>query len=111
MRKIVSLVFGACTLVLSPLIQAEAGWTDYVTIAELVPTAYHYYKVRLPVKENPSGCKNKTWFYQDYRPNGSHKMFQTILEGLKLKMRVRVYVTGKCNLGGYSEISSVSIIP
>ena len=111
MRKIVSLIFGACTLVLSPPIQAEAGWTDYVTIAELVPTAHHYYKVRLPVKENPSGCKNKTWFYQDYRPNGSDKMFQTILEGLKLKMRVRVYVTGKCNLDGYSEISSVSIIP
>jgi len=111
MRRRVGIIFGACTLVLSPLVQAETGWTDYATIAELVPTAHHYYEVRLPVRENPSGCKNKTWFYQDYSSPGADKMFQTILEGVKSGFRVRVYVTGRCNLNGYSEISSVSAIP
>ncbi len=105
------MISGACALVLSPLVQADAGWTDYVTVAELVPTAHHYYEVRLPVGKNPSGCMNKTRFYQDYRSPGADKMFQTMLEGLRSGIRVRVYVTGRCNLNGYSEISSVSAIP
>jgi len=109
-RKVLTII-GACTLFFSPYVHANAGWTDYGTVAELVPTARHYYELRLPVKENPSGCKNKTWFYQDYGTPGSDKMFNTILEGVKSGFRIRVYVTGKCNLHGYSEISSVSIIP
>jgi hypothetical protein len=111
MRRATSIIFAACALVISTLVQAGAGWTDYVAVAELVPTAHHYYEVRLPVKENPGGCRNKTWFYQDYGFSGSDKMFQTILEGVRSGFRVRVYVTGKCNLDGYSEISSVSVIP
>ena len=95
----------------SQYVYADSGWTDYVTVAELVPSARHYYEVRLPVKENPSGCKNKTWFYQDYDAPGADKMFLTILEGIKSNLRIRVYVTGRCNLFDYSEISSVSIIP
>ena len=98
-------------LTLAPPVQADTGWTNYTTVAELVPTAHQRYEIRLPVQENPSGCTNKTWFYQDYRSPGSEKMFQTILEGVKSGIRVRVYVTGKCNLDGYSEISSVSVIP
>ena len=111
MKKGTVIVFGVCTLVLSPLVRADAGWTDYVAVAEMVPTAHHYYEVRLPVRKNPSGCMNKTWFYQDYRSPGADKMFQTLLEGLKSGLRVRVYVTGRCNLNGYSEISSVSAVP
>jgi hypothetical protein len=94
----------------SPL-QAEAGWTDYAPIAELVPTARHYYEVHLQVKENPSGCRNKTWFYQDYGQRGSDKMFDTLLEAVQSGKRVRVYVTGKCNLNGYSDFSAVGILP
>jgi len=111
MRKNISIIIGACALFFSTYVSAGTGWTDFVTAAELVPTARHYYEVRLPVKENPSGCKNKTWFYQDYGTPGSDKMFNTILEGIKSGIRLRVYVAGNCNLNGYSEISSVSVIP
>jgi hypothetical protein len=105
------IIVGVCGLFFSPYVHAEAGWTDFASVAELVPTASHYYKVRLPVKENPSGCENKTWFYQNYGSTGSDQMFKTILEAVKSEIQLRVYVTGSCNLDGYSEISSVSVIP
>ena len=111
MGRRLSIVIGAGSLFFSHLVHAGSGWTDFVTAAELVPTARHYYEVSLPVKENPSGCSNKTWFYQDYDSPGSDMMFKTLLEAIKSGIRMRVYVTGKCNLNGYSEISSVSIIP
>ena len=111
MRKGLSLIIGVSSLIFSQFVRADSGWTDYVTIAELVPTARHYYVVRLPVKENPSGCRNKTWFYQNYGSLGSDKMFQTLLEGIKHGIRLRVYVTGVCNIDGYSEFSSVSVVP
>lgn len=98
-------------LALPSLIQAEAGWTDYTRVAELVPTSRHYYEVKLPVKKNPSGCSNNIWFYQDYGLKGSDKMFETMLEGLQSGSQVRVYVTGKCDVNGYSEFTSVGIIP
>lgn len=98
------------TLLPSP-VRAEAGWTDYAPIAELVSTARHYYELRLPVKKNPGGCKESNWFYQDYGLNASDKMFATLLEGLQSRKRVRVYVTGKCNVNGYAEFTAVSIIP
>ena len=105
-------LIGYLTLFAFPsLIQAEAGWTDYVKISELIPTSRHYYEVILPVKKNPSGCSNKTWFYQDYVTVGSDKMFETLLRGVESGSKVRVYVTGKCNVYGYSEFVSVGIIP
>ncbi|MFT5657492.1 MAG: hypothetical protein ACI9KN_000765 [Gammaproteobacteria bacterium] len=111
MKTKASMIIVICSLVLSNFAQASAGWSDYVTVAELVPTARHYYEVRLPVRENPSGCKNKTWFYQDYASMGSDKIFDFFLEGIKSGIRLRVYVTGICNIKGYSEISSISVIP
>jgi len=111
MKTISLIVFGAVTLIHSSFAQANPGWTDFVTVAELVPTARHYYEVSLPVRKNPSGCKNKMWFYQDYVAPGEDKMFNTLLEAVKSGNRVRVYVTGVCNLDGYSEFSAVSIIP
>jgi len=97
-------------LLFSHFAQASAGWTDYVNVAELVPTGRHYYEVRLPVRKNPSGCRDETWFYRDYSSSGSDKMFDLLFEGVKSGIKVRVYVTGICNLDGYSEISAVSII-
>jgi len=105
-----SIAIGVSALLFSHYAQASAGWTDFVTVNELVPTTRHYYEVMLPVKENPSGCKNKTWFYQNYGSRGSDKMYDTLLEGIKSGLRVRVYVTGICNIHDYSEFSSVSVI-
>ena len=98
-------------LVLPSLVQAEAGWTDHMRIEELIPTSRHYYEVKLPVKKNPSGCPDNVWFYQDYGTKGSEKMFETLLAGIESGNRVRVYVTCKCNVKGYSEFTSVGIIP
>lgn len=97
--------------ILSPFSQvlADADWTDYGAIEELNPTARHYYLVKLDMEDNPSGCDNKLWFYQDYSALGADQMFATLLESLKSKLKVRVYVSGRCNLQGYSEITSVSV--
>ena len=91
-------------------VQAGSGWTNYVSVEELNPTGLHYYLVRLEVNKNPSGCNDKKWFFRDYKTPGADKMFLTLLEALKTGMRVRVYVTGKCDLHGHSEFSSVSVI-
>ena len=111
MKKKVSILIGACGLLLSSMLHASAGWTDYANVAELIPTSRHYYEFRLPVEDNPSGCREETWFYQNYDSTGSDQMFNVLLESIKSKIRLRVYVTGVCNIHGYSEISSVSVVP
>lgn len=93
-----------------PAAFAGSGWTEYVAVAELVATDKHYYEVRLPVTDNESGCKKAQWFYQDYASRGADEMFTTLLEALKARLNVRIYVTGVCNLNGYSEFSSVSVV-
>ena len=90
-------------------VQAKAGWTDYVSVAELIPTSKHYYEVRLQVSENPSGCREDNWFYQNYDSFGSEQMFTVLLESIKSGIPVRVYVTGNCNLHGYAEFTSVGV--
>jgi len=110
MKIKVAMVIGVSGLLYSNFVQASAGWTDFVTVEELIPTSRHYYELKLSVKDNPSGCKNKTWFYQNYGSRGSDKMFDTLLEGMKSGFRLRVYVTGICNINDYSEFSSVNII-
>lgn len=111
LRRAVAAAVGAGALLFCAAVQAGSGWTDYVNVAELVPTSRPYYVVRLMVHHNPSGCQDKTRFYQNYGTIGADKMFRTLLEAVKSGLKVRVYVTGICNFHGYSEISSVSIVP
>ncbi len=94
-----------------PAIAGGSGWTDYTGIAELTPTSHHRYTVRLNLSDNPGGCRSKDTFYQDYSASGAQQMFQTLLEAVASGKRVRVFVTGRCELNGYGEISSVSILP
>ena len=88
-----------------------AGWTSYGTVGELNPTVFGRFLVKLDVSENPSGCKNKAWFYRDYDRRGSEYLFHALLGAVTSDKKVRVYVTGVCDLDGYSEISSVSVTP
>ena len=37
-------------------------------------------------------------------------MFEALLESLSTEVRLRIYVTGVCNLNGYAEFSAVSVI-
>ena len=111
MKTLAVIIMAIHALFFSQFAQARAGWTEYVNVAELIPTGRRYYEVRLPVGDNPSGCSDEIWFYQDYSSSGSDKMFDILFEGVKSGLRVRAYVTGVCNINGYSEISSVSVIP
>jgi len=90
---------------------ASSGWTEYSHIAELTPTIHERFLVKLKDSKNPSGCKQKEIYYQDYDSAGSEQMFRTLLEAVTSGKMVRVYATGKCELNGYSEISSVTITP
>ena len=103
--------FAVCLIMAGGEVLADAGWTDYVPVRELTPTIHERFILRLEAAENPSGCRSKEYFYQDYEIRGSDKMFYALLEALTSGRKVRVYVTGRCDLKGYSEISSVTIVP
>ena len=90
---------------------AVSGWTDYVPVAELTPTIHGRFLAKLKVSENPSSCQNKEIFYKDNYSLGSEQMYFALLKSVESGKKVRVYVTGRCELNGYSEISSVSIVP
>lgn len=108
MRRLVMLAAIANLAASGPAF-ARAGWTDYASAAELIPTSKHYYELRIAVTENPSGCREEEWFYQNYEAFGSEQMFTVLLESIKSGIPVRLYVTGNCNLQGYAEFSSVGI--
>jgi len=98
-------------LCISTCAMAGAGWTEFATVTELRPTSQVRYIFRLDIAKNPSGCSSEEFFYQDYTASGSQHMFRTLLSAIEYRKSVRVYVTGRCNLDGYSEISAVSILP
>lgn len=111
MKKL--LIYLACVgaLLFTPVIaSAVSGWTDYSNVNELIPTAHGRFNFKLSVTENPSGCKNKEMFFLDYSASGAEQMYDTLLQAVISGKKVRVYVTGRCELKGYSEISSVGII-
>lgn len=88
-----------------------SGWTGYAYVQEVMPTIHGRFEASLGLTDNASGCKSKSWFYQDYNLAGADKMFYVLLEALVSGKKVRVFVTGQCDLNGYSEISSVAIVP
>jgi hypothetical protein len=88
---------------------AEAGWTDYALVTELTPTIHQRYQVTIAFSQNPSGCRDKQTFYQDYSARGSEQMYQALLEAVGSGKKVRVFVTGVCGVDGYSQISAVGI--
>jgi len=106
-----SLVLWACLALFAADTWGVAGWTSYGTVAELNPTIFGRFLVKLDVSSNPSGCRNTEWFYRDYTGIGPDHMFRALLAAVTTGRRVRVYVTGVCDLKGYSEISSASIVP
>ena len=105
-------VLGAIGLVAAaPAALAEAGWTDYALVTELTPTIHQRYEVTIAVQQNPSGCREKQVFFQDYSAKGSEQMYLALLESVSSGKRVRVFVTGECGVNGYSRISAVGIRP
>lgn len=114
MRRRLTLRYFSCVgalLFIPMVVFAASGWTDHAPVVELTPTIHGRFLLELKVTKNPSGCKNKEIFYQDYGVPGSRQMFRALLEAVASEKMVRVYVTGRCELNGYSEISSVAIVP
>ncbi len=109
-RLITTAILASLSLVPPPLF-GEAGWSSYGYVAELTASNQLRYLVTLRVAKNPSGCRNSSVFYQDRSAFGSEQMFHLLLEALSSGKKIRVYVTGNCELNGYSEISAVSIAP
>jgi hypothetical protein len=103
---------GAIALVAAaPAALAEAGWTDYALVTELTPTIHQRYEVTIAVQQNPSGCREKQVFFQDYSAKGSEQMYLALLESVGSGKRVRVFVNGECGVSGYSRITAVGIRP
>lgn len=89
----------------------EAGWTDAAPVAELRPTTQGRFLVRIPVDENPSGCRESHWFYRDQTGTGADRIFDLLLEAAVREKPVRVHVTGVCDLKGYAAINAASLEP
>ena len=111
MTRYLPILGGICTLLIPEVSSAAAGWTADVKVNELIPTNRHYYEIKLEVRKNPSGCREKNYFYLNYEARGSDKIFDLLVENIKSELRLQVYVTGVCNTNGYSEISSVRASP
>jgi hypothetical protein len=88
-----------------------AGWSGYGQVVELQATTHGRFLVRLSLPKNPSGCRDKEWFYRDYGGAGPEYMYDTFLTALTTGKPVQVYVSGVCDLNGYAEITSVQIAP
>jgi len=109
-RRLRLALLGAIGLVAgTPAAMAEAGWTDYALVTELTPTIHQRYEVTIAVQQNPSGCREKQVFFQDYSAKGSEQMYLALLESVGSGKRVRVFVTGECGVSGYSRISAVGL--
>ncbi len=102
---------GLLFILIPTLTQAEAGWSEYTSIVELTATNQQRFLLQLKAAKSPSGCKNETMFYQDYDTPGADQMLRLLLEAVAADKTIRVFVTGACELKGYSEIASVTIRP
>lgn len=113
LAKIIKYIIGSVCFLLLACTQAwgGSGWTSYGSVIELNPTTFKRFLVKIDVASNPSKCKHTQRFYHYYSGVGSEYMFHALLGAVTSGKNVRVYVTGGCDLDGYSEISSVSIAP
>lgn len=89
----------------------EAGWSQPATIKSLEASQQGRFILRLHLGKSVSGCRSADGFYADYGRDGSELMYETALEAMRNQFKIQVYVTGGCDLDGYSAISSVRILP
>ena len=99
----------ASLLFLAGRAYADTGWTEKTVAIELNPTSKHYYEFRLHLEESPADCRSKNGFYQDYKSRGARQMFDSMLAAVAADLKLRVFVTGKCNFNGFAEVSSIII--
>lgn len=89
----------------------EAGWLEPAAIKSLEASQQGRFILHLNLSKSAGGCRSADGFYADYGHDGSELMYATALEALHNQLKVQVYVTGGCDLNGYSAISAVRILP
>jgi hypothetical protein len=88
---------------------AKSGWTESGYLDEIEATGLGKFIVRGTLADNPSGCRNETGYYLDYSTNGAEQIYSLLLQSIATGNRVKLHVTGSCELNGLSEINSASI--
>lgn len=88
---------------------SEAEWTNSGYIQEVQATTSGVLVVRGKMGGNPSGCKDGDSYYADYSTKGTEKIFSLLLQSIAARNRVKLFVTGRCDLNGMSEISAAAI--
>ena len=100
-----------CAFLAADVWSGEAGWTPPTTIKALEANDQARFILRLNLGKSVSGCRSVDGFYADYGRDGSELMYETALEAMRNHFKIQVYVTGGCDLNGYSAISSVRMLP
>lgn len=88
-----------------------SGWTETTRVITLQPTTQGRFLVRLDTDEKVSGCRERDWFFRDYTGLGAELMFEVLLEAAVRNQSVQLFLTGRCDLDGYSEFSEVRLTP
>ncbi|MCW8930308.1 MAG: hypothetical protein OQL19_08740 [Gammaproteobacteria bacterium] len=89
---------------------SEAGWTSSSLIKEIVATTDGKFIIHATPKSSPSDCKDKEKFYLHYNLHGADKIYKLLLDAAVSQLHVKLYITGRCELFGMSELSKASII-
>lgn len=109
MKPILHVLMALSGIVAGPVVAGVAGWTEPAGVVALEAADQGRFIVQLNVAKNASGCRDPSWFYADYGFTGSALMYQTLLDAFLHERKVRLYVTGVCDLKGYSGISAARI--
>lgn len=88
-----------------------AGWTPVTRVTALEPTTHGRLLFQLRTEKSTSGCRSKDWYFVDYTGTGPRLMFHVLKDALLMEKPVKVFVTGRCDLDGYSEISAARLLP
>jgi len=97
-------------LLISKPLLAESGWTSSTQVLEITATTAGKFIIHAVPKDNPTDCKDKERFFLDYGLSGANKVYDLLLDATVLQLPVKLYITGRCELFGMSELSKASIV-
>lgn len=107
-QTLYSIIF-ALTL-FSGVVMAESGWTSSTQIKEITATTAGKFIIHANPEKNPTDCKDEEMFFLNYGLPGSDKVYKLLLDAAVSQLNVKLYITGRCELFGMSELSKASIV-
>ena len=108
LKQFSSIVFFIVLLASNP-ISAESGWTSTTQVIEITATTAGKFIIHATPEKNPTDCKDKERFFLDYSLPGANKIYLLLLDAAVSQLPVKLYITGRCELFGMSELSKASI--